>query len=68
MDEKKDPIIMNKQCKCAKILVVDDEIFNIIAISAMLKPLNIPFVTAVSGIKGLNEAEKFLKSKFDKHC
>ena len=47
-------------CECPKLLIVDDEFFNIIAMSAMLKPLKIPFLTAVSGAKGIKEAENYI--------
>ena len=47
---------------------MDDEIFNIIAMSAMLKPLKIPFITAVSGTNGIKEAEKYILENGCRHC
>jgi PleD family two-component response regulator len=42
-------------CKCYKILVVDDEKFNIFIIGKILKSLEIPFDSAKNGQEALDK-------------
>ena len=45
-------------CDCTKVLVVDDEPFNLMIISAYLKSLNIKLDTAINGLLALNLVKK----------
>jgi len=55
-------------CKCARVLIVDDDLFNIMAFESILTSLNISFESAYNGKKAL---EKLLKRKYSfcgKNC
>jgi PleD family two-component response regulator len=60
-----DKLNLNKDinCKCAKILVVDDEPFNILCIQKMLDNLDLKIDKANNGIEAFEKVVKKYNSK-----
>ena len=56
--------VRSRKCNCADVLIVDDNIFNIMALQSHLSTFGLITDTAISG----KAAEKKWQELFDKKC
>lgn len=57
-----------KNCKCKKILIVDDDHQNIKATSYVLDSFKLQVFSAINGLEGLNMVKTLLNSKCSENC